>query len=50
VVIKFDQQSAESIVLPHAKMLESTEEILSDNGIRFQASTDLIDVWPLKPR
>jgi S1-C subfamily serine protease len=50
VVIKFDQQSAESIVLPHAKMLESTEEILSDNGIRFQASTDLIDVWPLKIR
>lgn len=50
VVIKFDQQSAESIVVPHAKMLASTDEILSDNGIRFQASTDLLDVWPLKSR
>ncbi len=50
VVIKFDQQSAESIVVPHAKMLASTDEILSDNGIRFQASTDLLDVWPLKGR
>jgi S1-C subfamily serine protease len=50
VVIKFDQQSAESIVLPHAKMLAATEEILNDNGIRFQASADLMDVWPLKSR
>jgi S1-C subfamily serine protease len=50
VVIKFDQQSAESIVLPHAKILAATEEILNDNGIRFQASADLIDVWPLKGR
>jgi S1-C subfamily serine protease len=50
VVIKFDQQSAESIVLPHAKILAATEEILNDNGIRFQASADLMDVWPLKSR
>ncbi|MBS7808193.1 S1C family serine protease [Variovorax sp. PCZ-1] len=50
VVIKFDQQSAESIVLPHQKMLESTEEILNDNGIRFQASADLLDAWPLIKR
>ena len=45
VVIKFDQRSSESIVLPHAQMLQSTEGILSDNGIRFQASSDLMDVW-----
>jgi S1-C subfamily serine protease len=50
VVIKFDQQSAESIVLPHAKMLAATEEILSDNGIRFQASPDMLDVWTLKSK
>jgi S1-C subfamily serine protease len=48
VVIKFDQQTAESIVLPHKQMLASTEEILSDNGIRFQASSDLLDAWPLR--
>lgn len=48
VVIKFDQQAAESIVLPHAKMLAATTEILEDNGIRFQASPDMLDVWTLK--
>jgi S1-C subfamily serine protease len=50
VVIKFDQRSGESIVLPHKKVVEATEEILSDNGIRFQASTDLMDVWTHKTR
>ena len=48
VVIKFDQRSGESIVLPHKLVLESTEGILSDNGIRFQASNDLMDVWTNK--
>jgi hypothetical protein len=48
VVIKFDQQSSESVVLSHTKVLAATEEILSDNGIRFQASPDLLDAWPLK--
>jgi S1-C subfamily serine protease len=50
VVIKFDQRSGESIVLPHKTVLESTEGILSDNGIRFQASSDLMDVWTQKAR
>jgi S1-C subfamily serine protease len=50
VVIKFDQRSGESIVLPHKKAVEATEEILSDNGIRFQASTDLMDLWTHKTR
>jgi S1-C subfamily serine protease len=50
VVIKFDQRAGESIVLPHKKVVEATEEILSDNGIRFQASTDLMDVWTNKAR
>ena len=45
LLFKFDQRSGESIVLPRQKMLESTEEILTENGIRFQASGDLMDVW-----
>ena len=45
LLFKFDQRSGESIVLPRQKMLESTEEILNENGIRFQASSDLMDVW-----
>ena len=50
VVIKFDQRAGESIVLPHKTVLESTEGILNDNGIRFQASNDLMDVWANKAR
>jgi hypothetical protein len=45
VVFKFDQRSSESVVLPRQKVLDSTEEILNENGIRFQASSDLMDVW-----
>ncbi|OYU44812.1 MAG: peptidase S1 [Burkholderiales bacterium PBB4] len=50
VVIRFDQRAGESIVLPHKRMLESTEEILSDNGIRSLASSDLLGVWTAKPQ
>ena len=48
VVIKFDQRAGETIVLPHKKFLVATEEILSDNGIRFQASNDLLELWTQK--
>ncbi len=48
VLFKFDQRGGESIVVPRAKMVESTEEILTENGIRFQASPDLMDVWQTK--
>jgi S1-C subfamily serine protease len=44
VVFKFDQRIGESVVLPHAGMMAATEGILADNGIRFQASNDLLDV------
>ena len=50
VVIRFDQRAGESIVLQHKKVLESTEEILSDNGIRSLASSDLLGVWMAKPQ
>ena len=50
VVIKFDQRSGESIVLPHKKVLAATDEILNDNGIRYQASSDLLEFWTPKAR
>jgi S1-C subfamily serine protease len=46
VVIKFDQRIGESVVLPHAGMMAATEGILADNGIRFQASSDLMELFP----
>ena len=50
ILFKFDQRSGESIVVPRQKMLESTEEVLTENGIRFQASNDLMGVWQGKAR
>ena len=48
VVLKFDQRIGESVVLPHAAVMASTESILADNGIRFQSSSDLMDVLTKK--
>lgn len=45
IVIAFDQRDSESIVLPRKEFLESTEEILNDNGIRAQGSKDMLAVW-----
>jgi S1-C subfamily serine protease len=45
LVIAFDQRDSESIVLPRKEFLESTEEILNDNGIRAQGSKDMLAVW-----
>jgi hypothetical protein len=45
LVIRFDQREGETIVLPRKEMLESTESILSDNGIRSQGSPDMMEIW-----
>jgi hypothetical protein len=45
VVLRFDQREGETIVLPRKAMLEATDEILSDNGIRSQGSPDMMDIW-----
>ncbi|MGO9465210.1 MAG: PDZ domain-containing protein, partial [Isosphaeraceae bacterium] len=47
-VIRFDDKSAETIVFNHQEALKATEEILSDNGVRQQASDDLTAVWSMK--
>lgn len=45
VVIHFDQRNGETMVLPRKAMLEQTETVLSDNGIRSQGSADMMAVW-----
>jgi S1-C subfamily serine protease len=45
VVIHFDQRSGETMVVPRKAMLDSTEEILTDNGIRQQGSADMLKIW-----
>ena len=46
--IGFADRYAETIVFNHKEALQATDEILSDNGIRDQASEDLASVWSKK--
>lgn len=45
VVLRFDQRAGETMVLPRKALLEATDGILSDNGIRSQGSPDMMEVW-----
>jgi S1-C subfamily serine protease len=45
VVFEFDSRSGEAMVFPRAQMVEATEGILNDNGVRAQGSTDMLAVW-----
>ena len=45
VVLRFDQRHGETMVLPRQAMLDATDGILSDNGIRAQGSADMLDIW-----
>jgi hypothetical protein len=40
-----DQRQGETMVLPRQAVLDATEGILSDNGIRAQGSPDMLDIW-----
>jgi len=46
--ILFDDRASETIVFHHQEALKATEEVLSDNGIRQQASDDLSAIWSKK--
>jgi S1-C subfamily serine protease len=46
--IAFDDRLSETIVFEHQAALKATDEVLSDNGIRQQASDDLLAVWKKK--
>ncbi len=49
VVLQFFGEGQDTIVLPRAEVAEATEAILADNGIRAQASPELLRVWNAKP-
>jgi S1-C subfamily serine protease len=46
--IRFADRFSETVVLDHQQALKATDEILSDNGIREQASEDVAAVWSRK--
>jgi hypothetical protein len=43
--IAFDDRASETIVFDRREVLDATDEILTDNGVRQQASDDLRAVW-----
>jgi S1-C subfamily serine protease len=49
VTFEFAEKDAEILVFPWAAMVEATEGILSDNGVRSQGSADTMAVWNEKP-
>jgi hypothetical protein len=48
ITISFSDKYSEMIVFDHQEALRATDEILSDNGIRQQASDDLLAIWKKK--
>ena len=48
IVIHFDQRGGENMVVRRKDMVDATEGILSDNGIRSQGTKDMMDIWARK--
>ncbi|MBU3948274.1 MAG: trypsin-like peptidase domain-containing protein [Proteobacteria bacterium] len=48
VVFKFANSRSESLVFKRVEIEAATEDILNENGIRYQFSEDLKDVWNRK--
>lgn len=46
VTIEFAERVSETLVFERKALMDSTETILTDNGIRYQASDDLRDLLP----
>jgi len=48
VTFEFDHMGGEALVFPQKEMVAATEEILTDNGVRAQGSSDTMEVWKAK--
>jgi S1-C subfamily serine protease len=48
VTFEFEQRGGEALVFPTKEMVMATEEILTDNGVRAQGSSDTMEVWRAK--
>jgi S1-C subfamily serine protease len=48
ITFEFDNNFGEALVFDRAEMVAATEDILTDNGIRQQGSSDALAVWNAK--
>ena len=46
--IVFDDRASETIVFDRLEALKATDDILSDNSVRQQASEDILPIWKNK--
>jgi hypothetical protein len=49
ITIEFAGRGFEALVFSRKECLEATEEILTDNGVRYQGSPDTLAVWNAAP-
>jgi S1-C subfamily serine protease len=49
VTIEFGSRGGESLVFSRTAIMAATDEILTDNGVRAQGSSDMMAVWQPKP-
>jgi hypothetical protein len=45
ITVEFDSRAGEALVFVRKEMVDATEEILNDNGIRSQGSPDTLAIW-----
>ncbi|MHC5540778.1 S1C family serine protease [Singulisphaera rosea] len=45
ITISFNDRASETIVFDRKEVLRATDDILNDNGVRQQASEELLSVW-----
>jgi S1-C subfamily serine protease len=48
VRIETDNKDGETLVFPHKDMLAAMESILTDNSVRSQGTSELMDIWTKK--
>jgi len=49
VTIEFNQKGGEALVFSRQAIMAATDDILTDNGVRAQGSTEMMAVWQAKP-
>jgi PDZ domain len=49
ITIKFEGRSTEALVFSRKEIMAATDDILSDNGVRAQGSSEVMAIWNAKP-
>ena len=48
MTIEFQGRTGEALVFPRAETVAATDDILTDNGVRSQGSSDTMAIWNKK--